>query len=558
MKKNILIILFLGFTVFSFGQVPSYVPTNGLVGWWGFNGNANDESGNGNNGTVNGATLIADRFGNPNSAYDFDGVDDYISGAANSSLDVSTTQTLSMSCWIKVLNFPPYNGTQTGLSRIFSLSNAEGTLVDQQYALAINSDAQIYWLAHGPSGFENNGGNISLSILSVSTWEHIIMTYDGNSINFYLNGLLVFSKQESDSFLAANNSFFNITSLTNLPASNFNGTIDDIGIWNRALNECEIQDLYIAQLNSPSVDLGADQSLCVGSNVVLDAGAGYNYYSWSNGETSQTISVSDAGEYTATVGDSTPVVNEYSLNFDGLDDNVLVESTPDYDNMDDFSILFWAKVTNGLSRQEYISKDVDPQPNGDWSCFIENNKLNFEIRQGNNPTINVNSNTIITDDEWHFISITRDITNGEINIYINSINEGLVTGTTTTVNNTQDIRFGQHAVVNTLNLLGSMDDISIWNTVLSQAEIQNYMTCPPTGNEAGLVGYWNFEEGTGTTATDLTSNGNDGAINGSTWSTDTPEQVCLGCTASDTIAISVINPTMTRLIRIFVLGIVLF
>ncbi len=44
-------------------QIPSYVPTNGLVGWWPFNGNANDESGNGNNGTVNGASLTSDRFG---------------------------------------------------------------------------------------------------------------------------------------------------------------------------------------------------------------------------------------------------------------------------------------------------------------------------------------------------------------------------------------------------------------------------------------------------------------------------------------------------------------
>ena len=43
-------------------QVPSYVPSNGLVGWWGFNGNANDESGNGNNGTVFGASLSTDRF----------------------------------------------------------------------------------------------------------------------------------------------------------------------------------------------------------------------------------------------------------------------------------------------------------------------------------------------------------------------------------------------------------------------------------------------------------------------------------------------------------------
>jgi hypothetical protein len=59
-------------------NVPSYVPTNGLVGWWPFNGNANDESGSGNNGTVNGATLTSDRFGNMNKAYSFNGVNNYM------------------------------------------------------------------------------------------------------------------------------------------------------------------------------------------------------------------------------------------------------------------------------------------------------------------------------------------------------------------------------------------------------------------------------------------------------------------------------------------------
>ncbi|MFN5885712.1 MAG: hypothetical protein ACK445_10260, partial [Bacteroidota bacterium] len=48
-------------------SVPSYIPTNGLVGWWPFSGNANDESGNGNNGTVVGATPISNRFGHLNS-----------------------------------------------------------------------------------------------------------------------------------------------------------------------------------------------------------------------------------------------------------------------------------------------------------------------------------------------------------------------------------------------------------------------------------------------------------------------------------------------------------
>ena len=76
---HFLVAILLVYTTQLFGQsVPSYVPTNGLVGWWGFNGNAQDGSGNGNHGTVNGATLTTDRFGNQNGAYSFDGVDDYI------------------------------------------------------------------------------------------------------------------------------------------------------------------------------------------------------------------------------------------------------------------------------------------------------------------------------------------------------------------------------------------------------------------------------------------------------------------------------------------------
>ena len=61
-----------------FAQVPSYVPTNGLVGYWPFNGNANDESGNGNNGVVNGASLTLDRSGNVNNAYSFNGLNNLI------------------------------------------------------------------------------------------------------------------------------------------------------------------------------------------------------------------------------------------------------------------------------------------------------------------------------------------------------------------------------------------------------------------------------------------------------------------------------------------------
>ena len=77
MKKTLLTVaISCAFSVF--GQVPNYVPSNGLVGYWPFNGNANDESGNGNNGIVNGASLTPDRIGNPNSAYSFNGVNNWI------------------------------------------------------------------------------------------------------------------------------------------------------------------------------------------------------------------------------------------------------------------------------------------------------------------------------------------------------------------------------------------------------------------------------------------------------------------------------------------------
>jgi hypothetical protein len=64
--------------------------TSGLVAQYLFDGNANDSSGNGHNSTVNGATLAADRFGNPNSAYNFDGADDYIRIAYSSDFQLPT------------------------------------------------------------------------------------------------------------------------------------------------------------------------------------------------------------------------------------------------------------------------------------------------------------------------------------------------------------------------------------------------------------------------------------------------------------------------------------
>ena len=101
MKKTITFLLIFTASVL-FSQVPNYVPSSGLLGWWPFNGNANDESGNGNNGLVNGnLQLTTDRLGSANEAYLWQSPNfnsnDYIElGDLNSQL----INQITLSCWV--------------------------------------------------------------------------------------------------------------------------------------------------------------------------------------------------------------------------------------------------------------------------------------------------------------------------------------------------------------------------------------------------------------------------------------------------------------------------
>ena len=106
MKKLILLIGFASLTMNA--QVPSYVPTIGLVGYWPFSGNANDISTNGNNGVNNGATLTTDRFGNANSAYSFNGTSNFIE-LPDTPFDFGTGN-FSMSVWINRGSSTNYGG----------------------------------------------------------------------------------------------------------------------------------------------------------------------------------------------------------------------------------------------------------------------------------------------------------------------------------------------------------------------------------------------------------------------------------------------------------------
>jgi hypothetical protein len=244
--KKLLLLTLATLPLFAAAQVPSYVPTNGLVGWWPFNGNANDESGNGNNGTVNGATLTTDRNGNVNTAFQFQNFTDHIRIVDQPDLDL--TASFSISGWYLPTDLSP---TITPYRSILSKASNNNSSIGG-YVMGITSFTN-------PTKFDFQGGspyvsNVQASGISnfvLSQWRFVVVSYDQatNHLKYYDNSVLTdshtvnFNLQNTSLDLFFGN-HFNGNNPNGPNISPWNGSLDDIGIWNRALTPCEIQALY--------------------------------------------------------------------------------------------------------------------------------------------------------------------------------------------------------------------------------------------------------------------------------------------------------------------------
>ena len=281
----------------AFSQVPSYVPSNGLVGWWPFNGNANDESGNGNNGTVNGATLTTDRFGVANKAFSFDGTN-WISFPSGSSSILNIIGDMSLSLWFKTLDnqgpivsFGDQNlGTGGYLFGLAQAYNAFGALTVYY---------QSPWQVSASNNYNNNLN------------YHAVITLKSDTLSMYIDGIKT-NEWYGHSTVSWNGNRF-VAKSSNAPGgSPYAGDVDDIGIWNRALTECEIQDLYNSQLGSFSnanVSVNPTSS-SIGSNSTLTVNSTISSLQWqSNPGNMGWNNVVDNGIYNGANNDTLVVSN---------------------------------------------------------------------------------------------------------------------------------------------------------------------------------------------------------------------------------------------------------
>ncbi|MCX6271805.1 MAG: dockerin type I domain-containing protein [Bacteroidetes bacterium] len=219
-----------------FGMVNAQIPTDGLVAWYPLNGNANDESGNGNNGTVTGASPAADRFGSTNKAYYFNGIDNFIEIPNPQNLEMSFND-FSIVAWIKT-NSTVNNG------RIFS-KGSSACLTGYMLRMGGPACSKIY--------IEIASGNLCRAWTTGTTsinndlWHMVVCVVDRDyGLSFYVDN-------QPDGFLAANTSGYNLSN-NRFPKIGYNdvgnafeafqGTIDDLRIFNRTLTSQEITALY--------------------------------------------------------------------------------------------------------------------------------------------------------------------------------------------------------------------------------------------------------------------------------------------------------------------------
>ena len=293
------IFLLLLFSINLSAQVPAYVPTNGLVGWWPFTGNANDLSGNGNNGTNNGATLTTDRYSNNNSAYYFNGASQIdISGPITSASTGNNQATIST--WFFIPTIHNINSYLVG----YGNPNQQN---GQIFAIGEDGSNGIYSTFYG--GPFNAISNIAYPL---NSWHNITVVKGTNGlVSFYLDAILIYSQTVSTPNIGNNSGRFG-RALWNSPEF-FLGKLDDIGIWNRALSPAEITALYNAvSCVAPiaSITTQGNSTFCAGGSCTLNANAGNSYtYQWYNngtiinGATNISYIGTQTGNYTVKVTD---------------------------------------------------------------------------------------------------------------------------------------------------------------------------------------------------------------------------------------------------------------
>jgi hypothetical protein len=216
-----------------------------------------------------------------------------------------------------------------------------------------------------------------------------------------------------------------------------------------------------------------------------------------------------------------------ALQFDGIDDWVEIPDSPSLNPTDQITVEVWAysDVFDRSQWQEFVMKGGNSAPSEPRQYYIRpynyEGTVQFLLHDSLDNTYRESSDTMLTNGKWYHIAGTYD--GNVLKIYVNGNLEGIDSaGTFQIVQSTEVLAFARLGSIDAEYYQGKLDEIRIWNIARGQAQLRSTMndTLGPeyySTSDSGLVGYWRFDEGSDTTAFDLTGNHNDGIIHGAVY-----------------------------------------
>ena len=521
--------------------------TNNLVGWWPFNGSINDESSNNNTTSLTGGNFSSDRNNINQNAYNFN-QSSYIEIDNNNNFDFSTSYSISF--WINPL----------------TVSGGWYSIISKDHWHA--STGFITYIANGVLTHMKAGGSQQISAnISANIWTHITIVNNNGSATLYKNGVAVTNstlsiQNNSVSMLIGRRHENNGTGTTN----QYEGGIDEVGIWNYPLdsssvmtlfggynpivpsfvwsnggitesiivspqstttytvtatdaNGCTNTDAVDVTVNAlPAVNPGSNQAICGGDTITLYGNGSVG----SNINSNPSLSFNGSSDY-ITISDP---------NNSSVAPSSIVNSTNEISNWS-VSLHIKRAAKNG---NQTIIQSQDYNHRG-WAIRMENNMFRVRIGNGSNwlDTENYGLNYTFSsgtlDTNWYHLVLVHTA-NNSLKLYVDGTLRITMDDQTTSNNYSTwigqngniPINIGRHEVNWTDEYFqGNIDELSIWSNSLSQNEIQNLISCSPTGTENNLVGFWNLNS---TSITDMSNNGNNGSVNGALSINNGPDMNC--------------------------------
>jgi chitodextrinase len=452
------------------------------VASYAFSGSAKDQSSFLNHGSVNGATLAQDRFGWPNSAFSFDGVQGGI--RANNAAQLNSPNA-TISFWINPTAFPAQ-----GEAYLLSFGGWQ-----QRWKISMPNHGKPVFTTHA-------GGNCCSDMdsgtpLTVGSWTHVVMTHDGTKDIIYFNGVQVNEKNVAGALDVTTYPLgIGFDPIDN--ANYFNGALDEVQLFDLALTAPEIAALYSAQSTPPSVAQGK----------VAD-------YSFNGNGTDGTAFGNHADVSSATLttdrfgfGNSALLMNGTSSEVEAANGSQLNSGTT--------TVSFWVKVNslpgNGEAFlfsyggwQERFKISLPSHGKVVWTTNHTNGISDMDAGGGNELPVGI----------WKQVVVVHDGTSDKIFI------DGVLKATKAVVGllnpTTKPLGIGYNAIDGGNWFDGVLDDIAIYNFALSDAAIGARYTAEAAflGTPSDLVAAYSLN-GNGTDATQF---GNDAVLDASATAT---------------------------------------